>query len=470
MLGGRHVNSTSASKEQDVLPSDARAILTPSQLNALARDLLEGAFPLIWVEGELSGVSRPGSGHIYFTLKDVRAQVRCALFKPRSQRLPFQPVDGMNVLLRARLTVYEARGDYQLIVDHMEEAGEGALRRAFELLKARLAEEGLFDPARRRALPRFVRRIGVITSPDGAAVRDVLSVMRRRFALVQVELLPVLVQGTNAARQIADMLQRADRSGRYDVLLLTRGGGSLEDLQAFNEEIVARAVAASSTPTVAAIGHESDISIVDLVADVRAPTPSAAAELLTPDASEIRNWLQQRVGDLARIQRRGLTQRAQRVDQLYLRLQSQRPAARLLQGRERLAMLHTRLQQQSRSALARVREACRRFAPRLQRIHPRIRIPLLQQRLSQARQHYAAGVARVLETRTLHLRSLGRALNAVSPLATLERGYAILHDENGLVLRHAADAHAGQKLRARLVDGELGLLVSSALPQSKDTQ
>ena len=216
-------------------------ILSPSQLNTLARDLLEGAFPLVWVEGELSGVSRPASGHLYFGLKDARAQVRCAMFKPKSTWLKFAPREGMKVLARGRLTLYEARGDYQLVLDHMEEAGEGALRRAYEELKARLEAEGLFDPARKRPLPAYVRRLAVITSPSGAAVRDVLSVLARRFPLVEAEVLPVLVQGATAAAQITTMLARAARSGRYDAILLARGGGSLEDLWAFNDEALARA-------------------------------------------------------------------------------------------------------------------------------------------------------------------------------------------------------------------------------------
>ena len=214
-------------------------ILTPSQLNTLARDLLEGAFPLVWVEGELGNLSRPGSGHLYFTLKDARAQVRCAMFRPKSSWLKFTPREGLKVLARGRLTLYEARGDYQLVLDHMEEAGEGALRRAYEELRARLQAEGLFDASRKRALPAYPSRIGVITSPSGAAVRDVLSVLQRRYPLLEVDVLPVQVQGETAAAQIVDMLQRAARSGRYDVLLVARGGGSLEDLWAFNDEQLA---------------------------------------------------------------------------------------------------------------------------------------------------------------------------------------------------------------------------------------
>lgn len=445
-----------------------RNVLTPSQLNALARDLLEGAFPLIWVEGELSGVSRPSSGHLYFTLKDARAQVRCALFKPKSAWLKFNPADGVQVLLRARLTVYEARGDYQLIVEHMEEAGEGALLRAFEELKAKLATEGLFDAARKRELPRFVRRVGIVTSPSGAAVRDVLSILRRRFPLIEAEVLPVLVQGATAAAQIADMLRRADASARFDVLLLTRGGGSLEDLQAFNDEALARAIAASSTPVVSAVGHEIDFSIADFVADLRAPTPSAAAELLVPDRIELAAVLHRRQTQLTQAWRRARESRAQRLDQLQQRLQAQRPAARLLRGRERLSGLHRSLRLQMAYALRRNRERRLQFGLRLGAQHPRHRLADFRARLQLATERQRALTVRALERRTLQLKALGRALNAVSPLATLGRGYAILHDpQDGRVIRRSDEASVGQRLTARLADGTLEVRVERIEPGGK---
>ncbi len=289
-------------------------VLSPSQLNTLARDLLEGAFPLVWVEGELGNVSRPASGHLYFTLKDARAQVRAAMFRPKSQWLKFVPREGLRVLARGRLTLYEARGEYQLVLDHMEEAGEGALRRAFEALRARLQGEGLFDPARKRPLPAHVRRLAVITSPSGAAVRDVLSVLARRFPLLEVELLPTLVQGEAAAAQITALLRRADASGRYDAILLTRGGGSLEDLWAFNDEQLARAIAASTTPVVSAVGHETDFSLSDFAADLRAPTPSVAAELLVPDRRDLDARLRNLQRRLAQLQAHALGQAMQRAD------------------------------------------------------------------------------------------------------------------------------------------------------------
>ena len=248
-----------------------------------ARELLEGHFPLLWVEGELSNFSRPASGHFYFSLKDSQAQIRCAMFKPKSTFLRFRPADGMRVLARARVGLYEARGEFQLIVEHMEEAGEGALLRLLQELKTRLAAEGLFETALKRALPRTPRLIGVITSPTGAAIRDVLSVIARRYPLVEIEILPVPVQGRDAAAAIVAMVAAASSAGRHDVLLLTRGGGSLEDLWSFNDEALARAIRASAIPIVSAIGHEIDFTIADFVADLRAATPSAAAELLVPD-------------------------------------------------------------------------------------------------------------------------------------------------------------------------------------------
>ncbi|HQZ63243.1 MAG TPA: exodeoxyribonuclease VII large subunit, partial [Dokdonella sp.] len=264
-----------------------RMILTPSALNRLAHDLLEDALPSVWIEGELSNVSRPASGHLYFTLKDSTAQVRCAMFKPRSSWLGFKPTDGLHVLARARVSLYEARGEFQLIVEHLEEAGEGALQREFERLKKQLAAEGLFARERKRLIPRLPRRIGIITSATGAAVRDVLHVLARRFPLVEVEILPVPVQGKEARAAIVAMLDAAARAGRHDVLLLTRGGGSLEDLWAFNDEALARAIVRSPIPVVSAVGHEVDFSISDFVADLRAATPSAAAELLVPDRLEL---------------------------------------------------------------------------------------------------------------------------------------------------------------------------------------
>lgn len=437
----------------------ARQILRPAQLNALARDLLEGSFAQVWVEGEISNYSRPASGHLYFTLKDDRAQVRCALFKPKANLLRFQPRDGLKVLVRGRLTLYEARGDYQLVLEHMEEAGEGALRRAFEELKTRLAAEGLFDPQRKRPLPRFIGRLGVITSPRGAAVRDVLSVLSRRFPLVEAEVLPVPVQGEGAAAEILAMLRRATDSGRYDVLLITRGGGSLEDLWAFNDEILARAIAASPVPVVSAVGHEIDVSLADLAADLRAATPSAAAELLVPDQMEVRARLRQLSQGLSTALARGAAQRAQRADQAWFKLLSLRPQLRLERGGRRLDALRVRLALALQTPLQRDVAQLRDLVARMDRRHPQELLLAARHRLDLLGQRQHSAFRRDSEQRKARLRELARSLNSVSPLATLARGYAILQTPEGAVLTRAADARTGDRLQARLVDGRLRLHV-----------
>ncbi|KAA2285512.1 exodeoxyribonuclease VII large subunit [Arenimonas fontis] len=440
-------------------PVRDRQVLRPSQLNALARDLLEGSFPQVWVEGEVSNFSRPASGHCYFTLKDERAQVRCALFRVNASRLRFLPRDGMQVLARGRLTLYEARGDCQLVLDHLEEAGEGALRRAFEQLKARLAAEGLFDGARKRPLPTMPHRLGVLTSPHGAAVHDVLTVLGRRFPLLEVEVLPVPVQGEGAAAQILAMLAKAGHSGRYDILLLTRGGGSLEDLWAFNDEALVRAIAACPVPVVSAVGHEVDVSLADFAADLRAPTPSAAAEMLAPDAGDLATRLR-RAGD--RLHER-LAQRlataAQRSDQAWLRLRATRPQLRLERGRHRLEDLRHRLAAAGRQALQPRRDRLAHLLRRLDQGHPQRRLELLRQRLLRAAGRLDALPARLLPPRRLRLEGLGRALAGVSPLATLQRGYAILQRPDGRVLTDSADAQLDDRLTARLARGSLQLRV-----------
>jgi len=263
-----------------------RDVYTVSRLNQTARQLLEQGLPRIWLEGELSNLSRPSSGHLYFTLKDSRAQIRGAMFRNRNQLLRFRPQEGMQMLVRCRISLYEPRGDYQLIAESMEEAGDGALQRAFEELKRKLDLEGLLRAEHKQPLPLLPRRIGVVTSPSGAAIRDVLSVLKRRFPAIPVMVYPVPVQGKEAGREIAAMLHRAGERRECDVLILTRGGGSLEDLWAFNEEVVARAIHDCPVPVISAVGHEVDFTIADFVADQRAPTPSAAAELASPDQYE----------------------------------------------------------------------------------------------------------------------------------------------------------------------------------------
>lgn len=439
--------------------SGEREVFSPSQLVRQTRDLIEGAFPLIWIEGEISNFSRPASGHLYFSLKDAGAQVRCAMFKPKSTWLRFKPADGMHVLVRARVSLYEARGEFQILVDHMEEAGEGALKREFERLKAQLAAEGLFDAAVKRALPRLPRRIGVVTSASGAAVRDVLAVLGRRFPLAAVDVIPVPVQGKEAPSAIVAALAAASRAGVHDVLLVTRGGGSIEDLWAFNDEAVARAIRASAIPVVSAIGHEVDFTIADFVADLRAATPSAAAELLVPDANDVARDLRHRLTRLELLMRRALQTRAQRLDRAYARLDAHRPQARLALGASRLDTLQQRLRHIVAERHHRAERRVGELAARLERRHPARLIERSRQQLDERH----ARLRRVLTDRLGRQRALvaelGRTLHAVSPLATLSRGYAILFDETGRVLRASGDAHRGASVRAKLHDGEVKLRV-----------
>ncbi len=441
-----------------------RPVLKPAQLNALARDLLEGSFAQVWVQGEISNFSRPASGHMYFTLKDDRAQVRCALFRQKATYLRFAPRDGALVLVRGKLTVYEARGDYQLVLEHMEEAGEGALRAAFEALKLKLDAEGLFAPERKRPLPRFLRRLGLITSPGGAAVRDVISVLGRRFPMLEVDVLPVPVQGEGAAAEIRAMLERAGASGRYDALLLTRGGGSLEDLWSFNDEALARAITASPVPVVSAVGHEIDFSLADFAADLRAPTPSAAAELLVPDQAELGVGLEQFRRRLDAANARTLSSLAQRADHAALRLRALRPQLRLERASHRMALLRQRLEQAQGLALDVRRQTLAQSLRKLEAQHPRLRLAAIGHRAQILQQRLLASAGHGLRQRQLQLAGVARALHSLSPFATLARGYSILRDPvTGLVVRSAAQAQQGQALEARLASGELSVQVTGII-------
>ncbi|MGY4515652.1 exodeoxyribonuclease VII large subunit [Lysobacter sp. HA18] len=438
-----------------------RDVFTPSQLNTLARDMLETTFGSVWIEGELGNVSKPASGHLYFTIKDARAQIRCAMFKPKSSWLRFQPREGLHVLGRGRLTLYEARGEYQLVLDHMEEAGEGALRRAFDEMKARLAAEGLFDPDRKRPLPAFPARIGVVTSPSGAAIRDVLSVLARRFPLVEVDVLPVQVQGTGSAPQIVEMLQRAGASGRYDVLMLTRGGGSLEDLWSFNEEIVARAVAASQVPVICAVGHETDFCLAEFASDRRAPTPSVAAELLVPNRDDLARRVDALQRRLHARQAQILRDAMQRTDRAALKLNSLRPQAYVQMLCRRQAEAFRRLDVAWKRRLEREHARLRHADAILRARHPERRLTRLRERMAAVANRPQAAIARRLSHEAMRLRGIARSLEAVSPLATVARGYSILRRTDGTIVRHVADVAAGDAVTARVRDGELGLRVES---------
>ena len=438
----------------------ARDVYTVSRLNLDARAILEETFSTVWIEGELSNLARPRSGHVYFTLKDEHCQVRCAMFRMYNRTLSFAPEDGMHVLAHARVSLYPERGEFQLIVQYMEEAGAGALRRAFDALKSRLGAEGLFDAGHKRPLPVLPRCIGVVTSPTGAAVRDVLSVLGRRFPAVPVVIHPVPVQGAGAAEAIARMIDLACERAECDVLILARGGGSLEDLWAFNEEVVARSMHGASIPIVTGVGHEIDFTIADLVADLRAPTPSAAAESVVPDASE---WAARYRGFEARlvsVVRRALAARRGEVRMLGKRLVH--PRRRLFDHSQRLDAVTMRL---ARAANADVREHRARLftlAARLARHAPdrtvqthRSRCEVLDRRLRRAT--HAA-----FAQRRSRVSALERALGAFGPQATLERGYSILLRDGGRrAVRGASEVRPGERLLARLAVGALDVDVAA---------
>ncbi len=391
--------------------------LSVSQLNRQARTLLESHFDFVWVEGEISNFAAPSSGHWYFSLKDGAAQVRCAMFRNRNQRVKLKPKNGDAIRLRCRVSLYEGRGEFQLIVEHLEPVGAGALQAAFELLKTRLATEGLFDADRKQALPGSIAALGVITSPTGAAIHDILTVLKRRCPAIAVYLMPVAVQGEQAAPEICRAIENANRWQRegkvsLDALIVGRGGGSLEDLWAFNEESVARAIAASDLPIVSAVGHEIDFTIADMVADQRAATPSAAAELLSPDQREWQNQLQAMEQKLQQLMQRKLADCARELEHLRRRLRH--PGHQLREQSQRLDDLEQRLQ------------------------------AAMQRKLQQA------------GTRLAHLAQM---LDSLSPLSTLQRGYAIVTDASGRVVTDASTVCAGDKVEARLATGRLQLTV-----------
>jgi exodeoxyribonuclease VII large subunit len=436
-------------------PAETRDVYTPSRLNREARTLLERGLPALWLEGEISNLSRPSSGHWYFSLKDEAAQLRCAMFRQRNILARFTPRDGSHVLVRGRVSLYEQRGDYQFIADYMEEAGEGALRQRFELLKVKLAAQGLFATEHKRPLPRLPRRIGVITSPTGAALRDVLHILRRRFCNIPVLLYPVQVQGGVAAAQIARTIRRAAARAECDVLLLVRGGGSLEDLWAFNEESVARAIYDSAIPIVAGIGHEVDFTIADFVADVRAPTPSGAAELVVPDSSEwLRNVLRLASRLTVALGRKLKTQQ-DRASWLQRRLAQLHPGVELRQRAQRLDDLEQRLIRVVRADLGSRRRTLVQFAAELRQHSPALRVANARRRLDIARSSIETITRSQLDQLGKRLAVAARTLDAVSPLATLERGYAIVTDSKGTVVTNAQDVRPGQLIDARLTQGSI---------------
>ena len=446
------------------LPFEERRILSVSGLNREARQLVENGLGSVWVEGEISNLAQPSSGHLYWSLKDAQAQVRCAMFRMSARGLKFELANGRQVLIRARASVYEARGEYQLIVDYVEEAGEGALRRKFEELKRKLAAEGLFDADRKVPLPKLPRRIGVVTSPTGAALRDVLIALRRRFPATAVLIYPTQVQGAGAAEEIARTLALADRRADCDVLILTRGGGSLEDLWSFNEEIVARAIAAVQLPIIVGVGHEIDFTIADFVADLRAPTPSQAAELAVPDQLEWRARFTSLGQRLAQTVRRQLTDERRQLAMLEHRLARCHPGVQLREREQRLDELEARLARSVERRIEQLKFRLARLATAVAHTNPARKLAAARERWRTAQGDLRRALLRRLELTGQRLKLADRGLQSLSPLATLQRGYAIVMDDGGKVLTDSGTTKRGAELDVRLARGGLAVTVTKVKP------
>lgn len=442
------------------MPDSKQTIFTVSRLNSAVRILLEQEMGLVWLVGELSNLVLHSSGHWYFSLKDSGAQVRGAMFRGNNRRVSFRPQEGQQVLVQARLSLYEPRGEYQLIIETMRPAGEGQLQLQLEQLKQRLQAEGLFASERKRPLPQQPRQIGLITSPTGAAIHDMLTVLKRRAPGIPVILYPAQVQGTQAAEQLITALNLANRRDECDVLIIGRGGGASEDLWCFNDERLVRAIANSLLPIISAVGHESDITLSDFAADVRAATPSAAAELVSPDQESQRQQLRVLLMRLNRASQHSLTAASHRLTMVQKSLQHQHPERRLQQQQQRLDELQGRLRLAMQQRLSGSERQLERLAHRLQPHSPHIRLREARQQLQQHQQRlHQCWQQRLDQQRHRHGLLLTR-LDAMSPLATLARGYSITQDEQGHVLRSVNQTSRGQALTTRLGDGELCVQVT----------
>lgn len=442
-----------------------RDVYSVGRLNREARILLEHGLPVLWIEGEVSNFTRASSGHWYFSLKDREAQVRCAMFRGRNAALRFTPINGQLVLARARVGLYEARGEFQLQVEHLEDSGVGALRREFERLKESLAAEGLFAPAGKRPLPAVPSRIGVVTSPTGAALRDVLHILRRRFPAAGVVIYPAAVQGKEAVPQLLDALAFASARDEVDVLIVARGGGSIEDLWAFNDERIARAIRAMPMPVVTGIGHEIDFTIADFVADVRAPTPSGAAELVVPDGATWRNGLERLAGRFRAAIIRSLRDDRQIVAHLLRRLNVSHPGQRLRQSAQRLDELSQHLGMALVARLNLARDRLQDSTARLARRSPLEALWTLRQRQQTLQTRLHQSLARHLLAQRQRFELTARTLHAVSPLATLDRGYALVtRVDDGALLRDAREARLGGNIEARLGRGRVRATITGIVP------
>jgi exodeoxyribonuclease VII large subunit len=440
----------------------SRPVLTVSQLNKQARLTIEERFQLIWVTGELSNFARPRSGHWYFTLKDTGAQVRCAMFANSNRRVQMQPADGQQVLVRGRVSLYEGRGDFQIIADQMEPAGEGVLRQAFDALKIKLADEGLFDRDRKQSIPDLPKHIAVVTSPTGAALQDVLAVWQRRFPTLKVTVIPTAVQGPEAESPVLSALNAASKLAP-DAILLTRGGGSLEDLWTFNLESVARAVASIQTPIVSAIGHEIDIAITDFVADLRAPTPSVAAELMVPDGQEMLQNIDGEFRHLNVLMASQLREHQLTLDKLNLRLVS--PESYLQQAWMRLDDIASRLQRSAGQTLAGANNQLENLGARLSNQSPSFALATAKEKLQRLKNGLDNGINRHLQSQTNSVAIMARMLDGMSPLHTLGRGYAFIRDDANALVTKTEYAKVGDRVTAQLQDGTIAATVTGITKQ-----
>jgi len=441
------------SRSNNSIPS-AADIYTITRLNREVRSVLEDVFPTIWVQGEISNLAKPASGHFYFTLKDSAAQVRCAMFKNRQSGLRFDPENGMEVLARANIGLYEGRGEYQLIIESLEPAGEGALQLAFEALKQKLFAEGLFNEDHKSELPDFPESIGIITSATGAAIRDILSILKRRYPFGNVIVYPVPVQGEGAAKKIADAIKLADYRNECDVLILTRGGGSLEDLWAFNEEIVARSIFDITTPIVSGIGHEIDFTIADFVADQRAATPSAAAELISPDTIEVITHIKHREEQLIRSQKQTINNYQHHVELLLKQLPH--PKQRLLELIQRTDEFSMRLKYQVEKQMSHKKITLTEFTSRVNELNPVHKVARQIEKVSNLQSQFKKLINHILEKAQSKISSLSHMLDTVSPISTLERGYAIVTEyKTNKIVTNTNHLRSGDQLRIRLSKAEI---------------
>ncbi|EJE9656500.1 exodeoxyribonuclease VII large subunit [Salmonella enterica] len=450
-----------------MLSSQTTSIFTVSRLNQTVRLLLEQEMGQVWISGEISNFTQPSSGHWYFTLKDDTAQVRCAMFRNSNRRVTFRPQHGQQVLVRANITLYEPRGDYQIIVESMQPAGEGLLQQKYEQLKAKLQAEGLFDQQYKQPLPSPAHCVGVITSKTGAALHDILHVLKRRDPSLPVVIYPTAVQGDDAPGQIVRAIELANARGECDVLIVGRGGGSLEDLWSFNDERVARAIFASRIPVVSAVGHETDVTIADFVGDLRAPTPSAAAEIVSRNQQELLRQIQSIQQRLEMAMDYYIANRTRRFTQLHHRLQQQHPQLRLARQQTSLERLRQRMGFALENKIKQANQRQQRMLQRLNQQNPQPRIYRAQTRIQQLKYRSAENIRTRLSEQRERFGNTVTHLEAVSPLATLARGYSVTNASDGKVLKQTKQAKAGEMLTTRLADGWVESEIKTVTPVKK---